>query len=115
MTSAEIASGSVGTAEIAPGERMTTTNVNTAIASSTVGGIGTYAFLSNVSGSGINPDDTEAAANLRYFGIRDTQVSNAGNTYGSAPSAGTWRCMGVSANAGTGVGGAGGTLWLRIV
>jgi hypothetical protein len=110
----QIDDGAITTAKLDSGEQMTTTNVNTAIASSTVGGIGTYAFLSNVSGSAINPDDTEAAANLRYFGIRDTQVSNAGNTYGSAPSAGTWRCMGVSSFAGSGVGGSGGTLWLRI-
>jgi len=110
----QIDDGAITTAKLDSGEQMTTTNVNTAIASSTVGGIGTYAFLSNVSGSGINPDDTEAAANLRYFGIRDTQVSNAGNTYGSAPSAGTWQCMGVAPTVGAGVGGAGGTLWLRI-
>lgn len=103
----------VDTAQIASGERMTTTNVNTAIASSTVGGIGTYAFLSNPIGSANDPGETEAAANLRYFGIRDTQLANVGNMYGSAPAAGTWRCMGVL-NAGSGVGGTGGTLWLRV-
>jgi len=92
--------------------QVTTTFVNTAIASSSVGAVGTYAFLSNIGGSSANPGDTEAAANLRYFGIRDTQVASAGNIYGSAPAAGTWRCMGI-ANFGSGVS-TGGTLWLRI-
>ena len=109
----QIDDGAITTAKLDSGEQMTTTNVNTAIASSTVGGIGTYAFLSNPSGSANDPGETEAAANLRYFGIRDTQLANVGNMYGSAPAAGTWRCMGVL-NAGSGVGGTGGTLWLRV-
>jgi hypothetical protein len=108
----QIDDGAITTAKLDSGEQMTTANVNTAIASSTVGAVGTYAFLSNIGGSSANPGDTEAAANLRYFGIRDTQVANAGNIYGSAPAAGTWRCMGI-ANAGSG-GSTGGTLWLRI-
>ena len=113
-TEATVSPAKVKAAIDSLGDKVTTTTVNTAIASSSVGAVGTYAFLSNVSGTANDPGETEAAANLRYFGIRDTQVSNAGNTYGSAPSAGTWRCMGFAAFAGAGIGSAGGTLWLRI-
>lgn len=93
------------------GEKVTTTTVNTAIASSTVGAVGTYAFLTNFGSTASSPGNTTAASNLRYFGIRDTQVNNAGNIIGGTVSAGTWRCMGIAGSASAA---AGGTLWLRI-
>jgi hypothetical protein len=85
--------------------------VGAATAALSVGGVGTYAFLANLTGTANEPGETEAGSNLRYFGIRDTQVNGAGNLYGTAPS-GTWMCMGTAVvNAG---GSTGGTVWLRI-
>lgn len=76
-----------------------------------VGEIGTYAFLANLTGTSSDPGATEPGSNLRYFGIRDTQIGGAGNIYGDAPP-GTWRCMGAG-NASAG-GNSSGTLWKRI-
>ena len=91
--------------------QVTTTFVNTAIAGSSVGNVGTYAFLVNTGSTASDPGNTTSASNLRYFGIRDTQLANVGNIVGSVVSAGTWRCMGQALNGSTN---AGGTLWLRI-
>ena len=88
-------------AEFAPGSA----------ASASVGSVGSYAFLANLSSTASNPGNTVAGSALRFFGIRDTQVSAFGNIQGSAPS-GTWRCMGTgNNNAGAN---ASGTVWLRI-
>jgi hypothetical protein len=80
-------------------------------ASASADSVGSYAFLANLSSTDTAPGNTVAGSALRFFGIRDTQVSSAGNIYGSAPS-GTWRCMGTgNANSGTNTAG---TVWLRI-
>lgn len=88
-----------------------TAKVLTETAGATVGAVGTYAFLVNTGSTASNPGNTTAASNLRYFGVRDTQVANAGNIVGPVVSAGTWRCMGQALNGSTN---SGGTLWVRI-
>lgn len=101
----------VDTAQIASGEQMTTTNVNTAIASSTVGAVGTYAFLGG-SGATISPGSTYAGSSLEYISVGgDTSDSNdnIGRLSGTSPS-GTWRCMGYLDNTARPTG----TLFLRI-
>lgn len=101
----------VDTAQIASGEQMTTTNVNTAIASSSVGAVGTYAFL-GTAGATISPGSTYAGSSLVYMSVGgDTGDSNdfLGLSSGVAPS-GTWRCMGFLANTARNTG----TLFLRI-
>ena len=93
------------------GEKVTTATVNTAIASSSVGAIGTYAFL-GISSAEIYPNETYAGSSLEYISVGgDTGDSNdaIGRLFGSSPS-GTWRCMGYIANTGRPTG----TLFLRI-
>lgn len=102
----------VDTAQIASGEQMTTTNVNTAIASSSVGAVGTYAFLGRA-GATISPGSTYAGSSLGYMSVGgDAGESNdfLGLSSGTSPS-GTWRCMGYLANTTRNTG----TLFLRIV
>ena len=114
VTSAEIASGSVGTAEIAPGERMTTTNVNTAIASSSVGAVGTYALLGAVGTTVAGPDSAVAGSILFYAGFTENNGdTNRSLTVLAGSPAGTWRCMGYYATFG-GLSVAHFTLFLRI-
>jgi hypothetical protein len=100
----------VDTAQIASGEQMTTTNVNTAIASSSVGAVGTYAFLGRASAT-IYPGDTYAGSNLSYASVGgDTGDSNDNLGRLSGTPSGTWRCMGYLFNSGRNTG----TLFLRI-
>ena len=79
------------------------------------GSVGTYAFLANVSGTANSNGETESGSNLRYAGIRDTQLGNRGNLYSATSPAGTWRCMGfLSTFTDTGNGADAITVWLRI-
>ena len=108
---AQVNDGAITTAKLASGEQMTTTNVNTAIASSTLGAVGTYAFL-GASGATISPGSTYAGSSLQYISVgADTSDSNdnIGRLSGTSPS-GTWRCMGYLANTARPTG----TLFLRI-
>jgi hypothetical protein len=92
------------------GEKVTTTTVNTAIASSSVGAVGTYAFLGG-SGVTINPNSTYPGSNLRYASVGgDTGDSNDNIGRLSGTPSGTWRCMGYLANTSRNTG----TLFLRI-
>jgi hypothetical protein len=105
----------VDTAQIASGEQMTTTNVNTAIASSTVGGVGTYAFLGSSAALVVAYGGTTAGSGLDYRGVTDNgfdtnQAQVPGN--GVNP-AGTWRAMGILAPY-NGAGYPSATLFLRI-
>jgi hypothetical protein len=75
---------------------VTTTLVNTAIASSSVGAVGTYAFLGD-NGTVVAYGGTTAGSNLDYRGVTDNP--NDTNT-GQVPNnnispAGTWRAMGI--------------------
>lgn len=74
-----------------------------ATAASTVGAIGTYAMLSNNSGSGASAGDTKNGSDLLY--------SSASSQDTSSPS-GVWRCMGFSSDGNGGDNDT--TLWLRI-
>jgi hypothetical protein len=87
---------------------ISTAVVNAAIASSSVGAVGTYALLV-YSTTGTSTGDTRAGSILRYTDV--------GNSTGGAAPAGTWRCMGYAKTIPTGEFGgvyAVGTLWLRI-
>lgn len=93
------------------GEKVTTTTVNTAIASSTAGAVGTYAFLGRANAT-ITTGTAYAGSSLQYISVGgDTGDSNdsLGILSGFAPS-GTWRCMGYLANTARNTG----TLFLRI-
>lgn len=92
------------------GEKVTTTTVNTAIASSSVGAVGTYAFLGR-SGATISPGSTYAGSNLSYASVGgDTGDSNDNLGRLTGTPSGTWRCMGYLFNSGRNTG----TLFLRI-
>lgn len=79
----------------------TTDTINSGIAGSSVGGVGTYAFLNPGVGGTYEPGSTSAGSNLRYAGI------NSGADLVGGTAAGTWRCMGRSTAAYA-------SLWLRI-
>jgi hypothetical protein len=88
----------VGTAQIAVGERMTTANVNTAIAASPAGGVGTYCLLGGV-GINLTINQTIAGSSLGYAGTgADTGDSNDNLAAVSGTPSGTWRCMGFMFN-----------------
>jgi hypothetical protein len=93
----------IQTAALITGEQMTTANVLNATAGAAAGAVGTYALAVLLSGGAVSFGSTTSGSNLR-------PSSSAASPTGSALS-GTWRCMGVSAQAAdsTGV-----TLWLRI-
>lgn len=89
---------------------VTTTTVNTAIASSSVGAVGTYAFLGR-SDETISPGGTYAGSNLGYASVGgDTGDSNDNIGRLAGTPSGTWRCMGYLANTARPTG----TLFLRI-
>lgn len=76
------------------GVQVTTANVTTAIASSTVGAVGTYAMLGNV-GTTIGPGSLIAGSSLSYAGVAGNgNVSNTGIVDLTGNATGTWRCMG---------------------
>lgn len=92
------------------GEKVTTATVTTAIASSTLGAVGTYAFLGR-SGATISPGSTYAGSNLSYASVGgDTGDSNDNLGRLTGTPSGTWRCMGYLYNSGRNTG----TLFLRI-
>jgi len=78
------------------GEKVTTTTVNTAIASSTVGAVGTYALLARgASTLVLDPGDTTAGSNLEFAGIGENGFdTNQALIQRAGTPAGTWRCMG---------------------
>jgi hypothetical protein len=105
-----IANGDAGapqiqTAALISGERMNTGNVLGATAAASVGAIGTYALLKNVTAStNVSPGETLAASNLRYV--------NAAGDGDISVTSGTWRAMGRAFAGATS--GQGTTVWLRI-
>lgn len=76
---------------------LATGNLPSAIANMGTGGIGTYAFLINTSGSNIAAGQT-LSSGLTYAATTNNSGGNAG---------GTWRAMGFGVNNGT-------TMWLRV-
>lgn len=102
VTTAKIANSNVTAAKLATGGGENNW-VRARTATSAVGAVGTYAFLSS-SGSSVNnaPGDTRPGALLQY--------SNAGGGSSGVPS-GTWRCMGRTDGGSTGEPA---SLWLRI-
>lgn len=114
-TEATVSPAKVKAAIDSLGEKVTTATVNTAIASSTVGGVGTYAFLGGV-GLTVNYGSTTAGSNLVYRGVTDNGFdSNAGIVQGNGVSpAGTWRAMGYLRPYNNGAGYSSATLFLRI-
>lgn len=76
------------------GEKVTTTTVNTAIASSSTGGVGTYALLGGVN-INLAPGDTVSGSSVGYAGTgADTGESNDNLAHLHSYPGGTWRCMG---------------------
>lgn len=109
-TEATVSPAKVKAAIDSLGDKVTTTTVNTAIASSSVGAVGTYAFLGR-SGATINPGSTYAGSNLSYASVGgDTSDSNDDLGRLTGTPSGTWRCMGYLFNSGRNTG----TLFLRI-
>lgn len=90
---------------------LNTTNVGSATAGISAGGIGSYVFASNFSKTYIPFGNTIAGSSLRRAGLSMSNSDGTGtpsaNNDGTALS-GTWRAMG------TGLGMVGMTLWLRI-
>ena len=118
VQTAGITDYAVTTVKLATGEQMTTSNVNGAIAGSSVGAIGTYAFLlETVSGGTYIPGATLSGSSLVYAGTQNTNAVTDGSVqacaYATGPS-GTWRCMGYADYTSTGGNHYGTTLWLRI-
>jgi hypothetical protein len=75
----------IQTAALATGERMNTTNVLNATAGASLGAVGTYALLRDISGSARSAGDTVSGSSLGY--------SNCQGFWNGAIS-GTWRLMG---------------------
>lgn len=98
------------------------TEVCVAIAGTSVGAIGTYAFLGSAGGSSASQGQTKAGSQLRYAGILTTNTGGFNNQYPAAsffvgnintPLTGTWRCMGRDLTVGDAQWGA--SLYLRIL
>jgi hypothetical protein len=66
----------------------------TAVGSTTLAAVGTYAFCTSVTGTDLAAGSTVAASDLRY--------ADAYGTTSGTPSAGTWRTMGYSPGSGPG-------------
>jgi hypothetical protein len=96
------------------GEKVTTTTVNTAIASSSVGAVGTYALLGAANAITVAPGLTSPGSALSYAGFTEnTSDTNTNLAVLTGSPSGTWRCMGYyNTLAGLSVGHF--TLWLRI-
>lgn len=88
---------------------VTTSQILAALASASLGAVGTYAWLITVPDATVTEGSTVAGSSLRYSGVYTDGSGNSGWPTGSAPS-GTWRAMGTT------LGGYGrtGTLFLRI-
>lgn len=97
-TEATVSPAKVKAAIDSLGEKVTTATVNTAIASSSVGAVGTYAFLGD-NGTVVAYGGTTAGSNLDYRGVTDNPFdSNTGQVPNNNISpAGTWRAMGILA------------------
>lgn len=77
------------------GDKVTTTTVNTAIASSSVGAVGTYALLGASNNTGVGPGSTIAGSSLSYAGFTENNGdTNENLTVRTGTPSGTWRCMG---------------------
>lgn len=96
------------------GAQVTTANVTTAIASSSVGAVGTYALLGAANTIAVTPGLTSPGSALSYAGFTEnTSDTNTNLTALTGSPSGTWRCMGFyNTFAGQSVGHF--TLWLRI-
>jgi hypothetical protein len=76
------------------GEKVTTTTVNTAIASSSTGGVGTYALLGGTN-IGLAPASLVSGSSVGYAGTgADAGDSNDNLARVYSYPGGTWRCMG---------------------
>jgi hypothetical protein len=98
VVEAMLGAGAVTTTKLASGEQMTTTNVLATTAGASVGAVGTYAFLENLS-TAAGAGNVIGGSNLDY--ADDTA---GGSTVSPA---GSWRCMGDAATGRA-------TVWLRI-
>lgn len=108
---AQIDDTAVTTAKLASGERMTTANVNTAIASSSLSAVGTYAFL-GASGVTMIPGGAYLGSTLQHISVGGN-VSDSNDAIGvlsGTAVSGTWLCMGFVADTGRPTG----SLFLRI-
>lgn len=99
VTTAKILDANVTTAKLASGEQMTTTNVNSKIAATETGVVGSYAMLAHASAAVMAPGDNIAGSSLRYAGSLAAS--------GTVPS-GTWKCMGYDDGSG------GATIFVRV-
>ena len=93
---------------------ISTADVNAAIAGSTAGQVGTYAFLVKTTFSGPGANNTVAGSSLNWAGIYDngSGVAIVQNTSGPLlVSGGTWRAMGWGVGSGSN---AAATVYLRI-
>ena len=125
---AEGASGAPKIADGALGSTATTAGtdwVNSRIAGSSAGAVGTYAFLHNTTSADYAPGATLAGSSLKYSAISilnwdlytasSGSAQTVGGSYASTSPDGTWRCMGVGSN--LFLGGSpskAASLWLRI-
>jgi hypothetical protein len=76
------------------GQKVTTATVTTAIASSSIGAVGTYAMLGN-STTTIGPGTLIAGSSIGYAGVAGNgNVTNSGIVDVAGVTTGTWRCMG---------------------
>jgi hypothetical protein len=91
--------GTAWTSAAPPSSTPTTAQVQTAMAGSAVGDLGTYAFLmTSASNTAIATGTNYAGSGLRYSGILSGTPASTGtgsSGQGSAPS-GTWKAMGYS-------------------
>jgi hypothetical protein len=85
--------GTTQTTAATAGGLVTTTNVLNATAGASLGAVGTYAYLHDLTAQSVAPGNTIAASNLRYSG--GSGGSNPNYIDSPVPS-GTWRTMGVS-------------------
>ena len=82
------------------------------VATSSAGGVGTYAFLSGTTND-YSFGATLAGSSLKPSGVYEMSSGNLG-IYASTSLSGTWRCMGYQNGNNAGVGTIANTLWLRI-
>jgi hypothetical protein len=90
----EGASGAPRILDAALGSTATTAGTNWVLARNalaSVGAIGTYAFLQQLSGASVSPGGTLAGSSLRYANVFGDSSSS-----GTPIPSGTWRCMGFS-------------------
>lgn len=113
---AGIADGAVTAVKIPDGE---ITYIKLGAWYSTLGAVGTYAFLGSSNQTAVNPGNTKAGAQLKYAGVlsgasfaNNNPAASVVHSGGATTPAGTWQCMGRDGSAGTPYYGA--TLWLRI-